>query len=94
MTRLIEKTPKGNVPYSVYNVGNSRPIKLIKVIRIIEKILNKKAKLNFVEKQTGDVYKTHASIAKISKITHYKPKTNINKGIDVFIKWFREYHKI
>jgi UDP-glucuronate 4-epimerase len=80
------------VRYEIYNVGNSRAEGLMDFIREIEKNLGKKAVINFLPMQAGDVAATVADIGKLQKIG-YEPKTNINRGIKEFIQWYREYYR-
>jgi UDP-glucuronate 4-epimerase len=80
------------VPYEIYNVGNGRAEELMDFIREIEKNLGKKAVINYLPMQAGDVAATVADIAKLQKLG-YEPKTNIDKGVKAFISWYREYYK-
>ena len=78
--------------YEIFNLGNNQPIELIKFIELIESALNKKAEKNMLPIQPGDVPKTCANIAKAQKMLNYQPQVNIEKGIDNFMKWFKEYY--
>ena len=91
---LIRKPNKTNIPYNVFNIGSGKPITLNRFIKIIEKNLNLKAKINLLPLQTGDVIKTYANINKISNYTNYKPKFNVDKGVENFINWYREYYNV
>ena len=51
-------------------------------------------KKRFIKVQIGDVYKTHAEIKKIKKVTNYSPKTKIEIGLKKFINWYKEYYQI
>ncbi|MFM2394689.1 MAG: hypothetical protein RLZZ546_2671 [Bacteroidota bacterium] len=82
----------GNM-YEIYNIGNETPVSLLKFINIIEDATQKKAKIIFDEKQSGDVIATFANIDKVKKIG-YKPLTNLENGIKAFVNWYFEYHKI
>ena len=64
------------------------------LVKLIEKNLNKKAKIKFIEKQIGDVHKTKASKNKLYKKINFYPKTHIETGVKNFINWFKEYHEI
>ena len=91
---LIKKPPKSKIPYSIFNIGNGKPQKLLNYLKNIEKYLNKKAKIKKLPLQVGDIVKTHADIKKLKKYSNYSPKTNIEKGIMKFIEWYKEYYKI
>jgi UDP-glucuronate 4-epimerase len=87
---LTIRTP---VRYELYNIGNSRAEELLDFISEIEKNLGKKAVINFLPMQAGDVPATVADIGKLATLG-YTPKTNIDAGIRKFIMWYREYYHI
>ena len=91
--KILNKVPNKKIPFDQYNIGSDRPIRLINFLNLIEKNFKKKAKINPLKIQQGDVLKTHASINYIKKKTYYKPKTDINSGVKKYIKWFQEYYK-
>jgi UDP-glucuronate 4-epimerase len=80
------------VPCEIYNIGNSRAEQLMGFIREIENTLGKKARINYLPMQPGDVPVTVADITKLQKLG-YDPKTNIDAGIKRFVGWYREYYK-
>jgi len=80
-------------PWKIYNIGNNKPVKLMKYIQELEKNLNLKAQKNFLPLQKGDVLKTFADIKTSKKDFRYAPKTNYKKGINYFVKWFLGYYK-
>ncbi len=80
--------------YQIINLGNSKQEKLMKFIKLIENNLSKLANKKFVEHQSGDMYFTKADIKKAKKLIHYNPRVNINEGIPMFVKWFKDYSKI
>ena len=79
-------------PYKLYNLGNSKPIKLLDFIGEIEKSIGVKANINFLPMQPGDVVKTWADIAEFENDFDYKPATTIDIGIPKFIKWFKKIY--
>ena len=81
------------VPYEIYNIGNSRAEDLMDFISEIEKNLGKKAIINYLPMQPGDVPATVADIEKLSKLG-YCPKTNINEGIRKFVELYRGYYRV
>jgi UDP-glucuronate 4-epimerase len=93
VSKAIMNIPNKEIPFEIFNVGNSKPEKLNKFIREIEKNLKIKSKRKNKDIQPGDVLKTHADISKISKKLKYKPQVSIEVGIKFFINWFREYYK-
>jgi UDP-glucuronate 4-epimerase len=79
------------VPYELYNIGNSRAEDLLDFIHEIEKNCGKKALVEFLPMQPGDVPSTVADISKLAKLG-YSPTTNIDAGIRNFTSWYREYY--
>ncbi len=89
MKIIITKKQQRN--YELYNIGNSNTLSLMTFIETLEKLLNKKAKKNFVEMQAGDVKETFADISKISNQYEFTPVTEIWKGLEKFIDWYLNY---
>lgn len=75
-------------PYKIYNIGNSTPVQLLDFIKAIENTLGKKAIMNMMSMQPGDVPKTHSDVADLINDFGYKPNTTIESGIEKFIKWY------
>ena len=90
--KVIKKLKNKNKKpiYQILNIGNNNTVSLMNFIKIIEKHLGIKAKINYQNFQKGDVFKTHASIKKINKFYGFRPKTKIEKGIKEFINWYLE----
>ena len=81
-------------PWRIYNIGNSNPVKLMDYIGAIEKTLGKKAKINFLPLQPGDVKDTYANTDELKQNFNYKPSTSVEDGVSNFVKWFKDYYKI
>ena len=81
-------------PWRIYNIGNSKPVKLMDYIYALEKTLGKKAKINFLPLQPGDVPDTYANTDNLEKKFNYRPSTSINEGVSKFVKWYKNYYKI
>jgi UDP-glucuronate 4-epimerase len=80
-------------PWSVYNIGNNKPVKLMDYIDALEKALGKKAKLNFLPLQPGDVPDTYADVDNLKKKFNYKPSTSVVDGVSNFVKWYKNYYQ-
>ena len=80
--------------YEIFNLGNSKTVELMKLIKIIEEELGINAKKNFLPLQPGDVPETYADIDKAKNMLGYNPKTSISSGVKKFIAWYREYNNI
>lgn len=105
--KVIDKIPEQNpcwnggnpdvsssyAPYKLYNIGNNNPVDLMKFIEILEDCLGIKAKKNLMPIQLGDVPVTCANIDDFIKDIGFKPSTPIEKGIEKFVEWYKEYHK-
>jgi UDP-glucuronate 4-epimerase len=79
-------------PYKIYNLGNNNPVQLNQFIEAIEKSVGKKAVKNFMPLQEGDIVDTFADVQELEETTGFKPSTSIEKGVDAFVKWYREYY--
>ena len=84
---------KKNYGYKIFNIGNTKKVKLMDMIKILEKNLNKKAKINFLPMQPGDIYQTQSSTKNLKNYVNYKSKTKIETGIKNFLDWYLSYHK-
>ena len=80
-------------PWRIYNIGNNKPIKLMDYIKALEKNLNKKAKINFLPLQPGDVKDTYANIDNLKKKLNYKPSTSVIEGVSKFVAWYKNYYQ-
>ena len=78
-----------NFGFEVINLGNSDAVELKKLIAAIEKELGKKAKINRLPMQKGDVHLTYANISKARKLLDYNPKIKIGEGIKLFAEWYK-----
>lgn len=73
--------------YEIFNLGESRTVELNELIALLETNLGKKAILNRLPMQPGDVPQTFADISKAKKLLNYNPTTPIEKGIEKFVEW-------
>jgi UDP-glucuronate 4-epimerase len=80
-------------PYRIYNIGNSRPVNLMRYIEVLETCLARKAVIDFQPMQPGDVPETCADTTELEKAVGYKPGTPIEVGVQRFVEWYLEYRK-
>jgi UDP-glucuronate 4-epimerase len=80
--------------YSIYNIGNGNPVKLMEFIETLENALNKKAKKEFLPMQPGDVLKTFADVYSLKTDYEYAPNTSLKNGIEQFVLWYKNYYQI
>lgn len=74
--------------FEIFNLGNSQPTNIEYLISLIEKNLNKKAKIEYALTQMGDAAHTYADITKAQQLLNFNPKVSIEEGIEKFVKWF------
>ena len=84
---------KKDVPFEIYNIGNGKSIYLKSFINIVKEKLDLKVKIKNMPFQKGDIIKTHSDTKKIDKIVNFK-KTAVERGVENFIKWYKEYYSI
>jgi UDP-glucuronate 4-epimerase len=90
----IEDPSSGIAPYKIYNIGNSTPVNLMDFLSTLENCLGKKAIMEMVEAQPGDVLDTWADCSDLERDYDYRPLTPLNQGIEQFVSWFKEYYRV
>jgi UDP-glucuronate 4-epimerase len=81
-------------PWRVYNIGNNNPVGLMDYIAALEEALGRKAEVDLLPLQPGDVPDTYADVADLVEQFDYKPATTIRHGIANFVAWYREYFRV
>lgn len=87
----VDQVPAANengLPYRVYNIGCSNPVKLMDFISEIESAMGREAQKVFLPMQPGDVYQTNADTSKLEAEIGYKPHVRLHEGITEFAKWY------
>ena len=82
-----------NAPFRIYNIGNNRPVPLMHYIDVLEQCLGKKAQMNMLPLQLGDVPDTSADINDLVTDVGYRPATTVEEGVRRFVDWYLEYYK-
>ena len=80
-------------PWRVFNIGNNQRIELMRYIRAIETALGKKARLDLLPMQAGDVLATEADTSALEGATGFKPATPVEEGVRRFVEWYREFYR-
>jgi len=80
------------IEHDIFNVGNHLPVSIKYFVEIIEKVIGKKAIINFNPDYKGESLRTACDISKLEKYIAYKPETQIEDGIENFYKWYKEYY--
>jgi UDP-glucuronate 4-epimerase len=81
-------------PYRIYNIGNNSPVELMRYIEILEKCLGKKAKLDMLPMQDGDVPATFANTERLESDIGFRSRTPVEEGISRFVDWYKAYYGI
>ncbi len=81
-----------NAPYRVFNIGNSEPVTLTRLIEAIEKATGKTAIKNMLPMQPGDVPATYADVSDLMRYVDFAPRTSIEDGAKRFADWYRGYY--
>lgn len=81
-------------PHRLYNIGNNRSEHLMKVVGLLEEALGRKAEVQMLPMQAGDVERTYADISAIAADLGYAPTTSIEVGVPRFVEWYRGYHGV
>lgn len=81
-----------NSQYKIYNIGNHKPVNLLRFIEIMEEALGQKAKKKMMPLQAGDVENTYADIEDLILDYNYLPDTSLEEGIGKFVKWYLQYY--
>lgn len=81
-------------PWRVYNIGNQQPVELLDYIAAIEKALGKKAHMNMLPMQPGDVPDTYADVEALVADVGYRPSTPVEDGVSRFVAWYRDYYQV
>ena len=92
-TSNISKTSEGSPLYKIYNIGNNKPEELETFINCIENALGKKAEKNYMPMQDGDVVRTFADVTALEEAIDFKPKTDLQVGINHFVEWYKAYQQ-
>ena len=81
-------------PYQIYNIGNGRPVPLMRYIEALEKALGKKAQLELLPMQAGDVRATEADVSRLVSDLGYRPQIDVETGVTRFVEWYCDYYGV
>jgi len=82
----------GVAPYRLYNIGNEQTVELLRYIEVLEQCLGKKAKMDLLPLQPGDVPDTEADISELVQRINYRPQVSVEQGVASFVRWYRQYY--
>jgi len=85
---------RSRAPYRIYNIGNNKPVQLMRYIEVLERALGKKARIEMLPMQPGDVPATTADVSALESDIGYRPRTTVEEGVPRFVEWYRRYYKV
>ncbi len=91
---LVPANDSSSAPYRLYNIGNRSPVELLYFIQTLEELIGKKAVMEMLPMQPGDVFETVADVQALEEAVGFSPKTPIEVGLEKFVRWYREYYSI
>lgn len=102
IVKLLDHPPKSDTnkildpsssyaPYKIYNIGNNSPVRLMDFINTLENLIGKKANIEFLPMQPGDVKATYADITDLQKAVGFSPATPLEVGLRHFVEWYKKY---
>lgn len=80
-------------PYRLYNIGNNRPVELMRYIEVLEDCLGRKAEKKLLPLQPGDVPDTYADVQSLVDAVGYRPATTVEDGVAQFVEWYLDYYQ-
>jgi len=109
IVRILDKPPESNpdwqsdrpdpatsgvAPYRIFNIGNEQTVELLRYIEVLEQELGKKAEMEMLPLQPGDVPDTEADVAELSQATGHRPEVSVEEGVKNFVSWYKSYYKV
>ncbi len=106
--KLVGKPPEANAewdertddlstsfaPYKIYNIGNNKPVQLMKFINVLEEKIGRQAEKIYIDMQPGDVLRTYADVSDLEKDIGFRPNTSLEEGLGKFVDWYKEYYNV
>ena len=83
----------GVAPYRIYNIGNEQPVELLRYIEVLEQCLGRKAQMELLPLQAGDVPDTEADVSELITNVGYRPVVSVEEGVAKFVEWYRDYYR-
>ena len=84
----------GVAPYRLFNIGNEQPVELLRYIEVLERCLGRKANMQMLPLQAGDVPDTEADVSDLIAATGYRPTVAVEQGVGAFVDWYRGYYGV
>jgi UDP-glucuronate 4-epimerase len=107
LLRVIDTVPEGDeawngddpdpatsyAPYRIFNIGNNKPVELLRFIQVLEECLGRKANMELLPMQNGDVRATLANTDALEQAVAFKPTTSVETGLQRFVDWYKNYYE-
>ena len=81
-------------PWKIYNLGSNRPVKVMEFIKVIEKVVGRKAIIEKLPLQAGDILDTSANVDELIEDYQFKPNTDLRIGVERFVEWYFDYFDV
>jgi UDP-glucuronate 4-epimerase len=81
-----------SAPYRIYNIGNQQPVALLRYIQVLEECLGRRAQMNLLPMQPGDLPDTWADVEALTRDVGYRPSTDLETGVKLFVEWYLAYY--
>ncbi len=81
-------------PTRIFNLGHHRPVETLLFVRMLEELLGKKAAVELLPPQTGDMLETCADLTRVTAAVGYTPKVPLEEGLRRFVAWFKDYYRL
>ncbi|HEY8172509.1 MAG TPA: NAD-dependent epimerase [Dehalococcoidia bacterium] len=85
---------RSNAPYRVFNIGNNQPVQLLDCIHLLEEALARRADMQLLPLQPGDVVSTMADVSELESEVGFRPSTSLRDGINAFVRWYKDYYRV
>jgi len=85
---------RSQAPFRLFNIGNERPVELLRYIEVLEDCLGKKAEMEMRPLQPGDVPDTEADISELVESVAYRPSVDVETGVARFVEWYLDYYSL
>ena len=92
--KLPDPASSGVAPYRIYNIGNEQPVELLRYIEVLEQCLGRKAQMEMLPLQAGDVPDTEADTSALAAAVGYNPGVPVELGVANFVRWYRDYYHV
>ena len=83
-----------SAPYRLFNIGNEQPVELLRYIDVLEQCLGRKARMEMLPLQPGDVPDTEADVAELKATVGYQPVVSVEEGVARFVDWYKDYYQV